>query len=419
MRSLHHLFALTLVMTGTGLSSASPGSEAGAGEAGGRLGRRAGRPDTVEQLMRRHPKGPVPLQPRGSQGAEEVQKRGHAAPGSRDHAFSKRMAHQNMKQGIMKDVRVRRYEGDAVEKRWIQGPSIIQDSTPTEGLPPPGANVNYFNPALPSGTPGGGARLVPPTFAPLPTPNLPLPGLNTVPAAFQSASTSYRTAAVPTNTPSAVDLQLAAVSPTSAFADASAAAAIGDALKHMLDPAVASPTTVTQKAKRWVRGNSILQDDSPSSGLPNPGGGNVNNFPGYVGNSMGRGGGPSILTPPTFPGLPPQASNGLNGLNQVAVKTMTTPVMQAKPKTSTKAAVALGARPTTTKAAAAVRTQVGSSKLAKREESARQIRELQRRAKEVEQEEERSGEEYFEAEDELWYEYDEVPVPEDDWHEDE
>ncbi|SCZ98063.1 BZ3500_MvSof-1268-A1-R1_Chr3-3g06550 [Microbotryum saponariae] len=513
MRSLHYLFALTLVMAGTGVSSASPErSEAGALDAvGARLGRRA-TPDTVEQLLRRHPDGPVPIHPRDSNSTDEFKKRAHAPHGSRDHAFSKRMAHQKLNKGIVKKIRARRYEGDAVEKRWIQGPSIIQDSTPTDGLPPPGANINYFNctwfddfsfrsTALPSGTGGGGPRLVPPTFAPLPTPNLPLLGLNTIPAAFQSASDSFKLAPVPTTTPSAVELQLAAASPTPGrIADASAAAAIGGVLKNVLDVPVASPTAIAQNAKRWVWGSSIIQDDSPSSGLPDPAGGNVNNFPGYGGSSMGGGGGgPPILTPPTFPVLPGQASNGANALDQAAnhfpslslslspspspspsseapiITSQTSPapvvvpisssaappvtppssssppiipgsvrvvspqditssspaavppttatstrsvrVNSLKPKTTIKAAEASGLRPTTIKAA--VRTQVVSNKVAKREEIERQIKELQRRVREMEEEVEGGEDEDFEAVDEivLEYEYDEVPAPEDEWHE--
>ncbi|KDE06317.1 hypothetical protein MVLG_03356 [Microbotryum lychnidis-dioicae p1A1 Lamole] len=306
MRSLHNLFALTLVMAGTGVSSASP--------------ERSQVPDTVEQLLRRHPDGPLSIHPRDSKPTAEFKKRAHAPHGSRDHTFSKRMAHQNMNKGIVKKNRARRYEGDAVEKRWIQGPSIIQDSTPTNGLPPPGANINYFNSALPSGTGGGGPRVVPPTFAPLRTPNLPLLGLNTIHAAFQSASPSFESAPVPTITPSAVELQLAVNSPTpGGIADASAAAAIGGVLKNVLDVPVASPTAISQKAKRWVYGSSIIQDDSASSGSPSPAGGNVNNFLGYGGSSMGGGGGGTpILTPPTFPGLPGQASNGANALDQAA-----------------------------------------------------------------------------------------------------
>ncbi|GAA5886424.1 hypothetical protein JCM16303_002531 [Sporobolomyces ruberrimus] len=40
-------------------------------------------------------------------------------------------------------------------KRWVWGPSIIQDDTPSSNAPPIGQNTNLFNPAVPVATPTG------------------------------------------------------------------------------------------------------------------------------------------------------------------------------------------------------------------------------------------------------------------------
>ncbi|BGP20313.1 hypothetical protein JCM10213_002058 [Rhodosporidiobolus nylandii] len=138
-------------------------------------------------------------------------------------------------------VRAKREEDN--EKRWVWSNQIIQDDTPAAQAPPVGQNVNALqSPAVAATTPA--AHLVAPSFPP--------------------------------KEPAAVNSTAAVTSPSAAVKVASAAASSSAAAKKRPTWHIARDVEGHEDPeRRWVWGNSIIQDDTPAASAP-PVGENVN-----------------------------------------------------------------------------------------------------------------------------------------------
>lgn len=179
-------------------------------------------------------------------------------------------------------------------KRWVWGPSIIQDDTPMSAIPPQQANTPQSAPVAPTFPPVSQASVA----EPLPTPessqqSQPVAMAADTVATSSSSSNDIGAAravyAPPATSESAVAAAAAAAETTSSAVDVAAArgAARAAAVRGARNPKAG--------AKRWIWGSSIIQDDSPGASTI-----------GYYGSSAAS---PQANVPvaPTFPAQAPAA----------------------------------------------------------------------------------------------------------------
>lgn len=199
-------------------------------------------------------------------------------------------------------------------KRWVWGPSIIQDDTPMSAIPPQQANTPQSAPVAPTFPPVSQASVA----EPLPTPessqqSQPVAMAADTVATSSSSSNDIGAAravyAPPATSESAVAAAAAAAETTSSAVDVAAArgAARAAAVRGARNPKAG--------AKRWIWGSSIIQDDSPgastigTSDVPSPcddQGLTRSRDAGYYGSSAAS---PQANVPvaPTFPAQAPAA----------------------------------------------------------------------------------------------------------------